>query len=305
MSETGRILPSGTRVTYVDPTPPLVPDNVGPGPDGQDRHAPLDMGLLDEVDEGVQRLNVAVPLTPKSRRLKELEDMVKETTARHRADVLEAQEIIDRANEETRAMRRERDGARNAAPQQAPLSALPEPFEFGGFRTNPRSVCFLSCSSSSFILLLLFLPPLDLGPLVRQEEERSEGGTCWTPPSFRLKGSLLSHIELSREVRMSREAKEESEEGHRPQGAMANKRVDAELIDLQTTFLQVQAQLDEYFGARGDPRGDPGRPSTPVSGSSRRAEGVYGSKRVTVQPSPPSSEVILYYRVKSKSAFAR
>ena len=149
MSENGRVLPNGTRVTYVDPTPPLVPENVGPGPDGQDRHAPLDMALLDEVDEGVQRLNVVVPLTPKSKRLKELEDMVRETTARHRADVLEAQEIIDRANEETRAMRRERDGARNAAPQQAPLSALPEPFEFGGFRSTPSQSASCSCSSSS------------------------------------------------------------------------------------------------------------------------------------------------------------
>ena len=107
MAENVQVLPNGTRVTYVDPTPPLVPEDVRPGPSDQDRHAPLDMALLDEVDEGVQRLNVVVPLTPKSRRLQELENMVKETTARHRADVLEAQAMIDRANEESRAMRRE------------------------------------------------------------------------------------------------------------------------------------------------------------------------------------------------------
>ena len=252
MAENG-YLPNGTRVTFVDPTPPLVPENVGPGPVDQDRHAPLDMALLDEVDEGVQRLNVVVPLTPKSRRLKELEDMVKETSARHRADVIEAQEMIDRANEETRAMRRERDGARsNAAPQQAPLSALPVPFEFGGFRQTlpptapsrappPRHPAPLSS------------PPVGFGSL---QPGGGEGGSRDLQDTVFLsaKGSLLSHIELSREVRMSREAKEEAKRGTALK-EQANKRVDAELIDLQTTFLQVQAQLDEYFGVRGVPEG--------------------------------------------------
>ena len=75
------------RITYVDPTPPLVPTDVGPGQVAQDRHEPLDLNLLDEVDEGVQRLKVA-PLTPKSKRLKELEEMVAEQSARHRATVI-------------------------------------------------------------------------------------------------------------------------------------------------------------------------------------------------------------------------
>ena len=136
MAENGEVLPGGVRITYVDPTPPLVPTDVGPGQVAQDRHEPLDLNLLDEVDEGVQRLKVA-PLTPKSKRLKELEEMVAEQSARHRATVSEAQAIIDRANEETRALRRERDGARNVPPLQAPLSAMPVPFEFGGFNANP------------------------------------------------------------------------------------------------------------------------------------------------------------------------
>ena len=61
-------------------------------------------------------------------------------SAKHRATVREAQAIIDRANGETLAMQRERDGAlAKAAPRQAPLSALPVPFEFGGFSSNPPS----------------------------------------------------------------------------------------------------------------------------------------------------------------------
>ena len=58
---------------------------------------------------------------------------------------------------------------------------------------------------------------------------------------------LLSHVELSREVRRSREEQEERKRGTALNNA-ANKRVDAKLIDLQTTWLQVQARLDEYFG---------------------------------------------------------
>ena len=122
-------------------------------------------------------------------------------------------------------------------------------------------------------------------------------------PFLSAKGSLLSHVELSREVRMSREQKEESKRGT-GLTQQANKRVDAELIDLQTTFLQVQAQLDEYFGAGRVPPGiqesvDLGERNSPSQGS------LSGSKRVTELPSPPSSGEILYYRVKSKSAFAR
>ena len=91
------------------------------------------------------------------------------------------------------------------------------------------------------------------------------GGILMDTPFLSAKGSLLSHIELSREVRMSREAKEEAKRGTALK-EQANKRVDAELIDLQTTFLQVQAQLDEYFGVRGSRMGSR-KLSTPVRGS--------------------------------------
>ena len=261
MAGNGDVLPSGVRITYVDPTPPIVPVNVAPavpvvpvapGPPAQERHDPLDYNLLDEVDEGVQRLNVA-PLSPKSKRLQELEKMVEEQSAKHRRTVVEAQAIIDRANEETRAMQRERDGARSAAPLQAPLSALPVPFEFGGFRSNPpaRSVPAPvppphHPSPSS--------PPVGFGSFGSVRGGGEGRRDLMETPFLSAKGSLLSHVELSREVRMSREQKEESKRGT-GLTQQANKRVDAELIDLQTTFLQVQAQLDEYFGAGRVPPG--------------------------------------------------
>ena len=113
MAERRGNFPSGVKITYVDPTPPLAPVNVAPtlvqvdqpppGPPIQDpedvagpsgagnRHEPLDLNLLDEVDEGVRRINVA-PLTPKSRRLKELEEMVDRQSAKHRATCREAQD---------------------------------------------------------------------------------------------------------------------------------------------------------------------------------------------------------------------
>ena len=261
MAGNREVLPSGVKITYVDPTPPLVPVNVAPavpvdqgapGPSGQGRHDPLDYNLLDEVDEGVQRLNVA-PLSPKSKRLKELEVMVERQSAKHRQTVREAQAIIDRANGETRAMQRERDGAlAKAAPLQAPLSALPVPFEFGGFSSNPppRSVPAPvpppHHPSPSF-------PPVGFGSV---SGGGGEGGSrdLLETPFLSAKGSLLSHVELSREVRVSREQKEENKRGT-ALTQTANKRVDAELIDLQTTFLQVQAQLDEYFGVGRVPAG--------------------------------------------------
>ena len=103
MSEDGEVLVGGqVRMTY-DPTLPLVPTDAGPGHEAQDRHGPLDLALLDQVDEGVQRLAVA-PLTPRAKRIKELEAMVEKQSARHRATVREAQDIIDRTNGETRAL---------------------------------------------------------------------------------------------------------------------------------------------------------------------------------------------------------
>ena len=141
MSEDGEFVGGRqVKVTY-DPTPPLVPTDAGPGHEAQDRHGPLDLALLNQVDEGVQRLAVA-PLTPRSKRIKELEAMVEEQSARHRATVREAQDIIDRANGETRTLQREKDGA-GWQPQppasSASLSAMPTLFEFGGFRSVPAS----------------------------------------------------------------------------------------------------------------------------------------------------------------------
>ena len=233
-------------MTY-DPTPPLVPTDAGPGHVVQDRHGPLDLALLDQVDEGVQRLAVA-PLTPRSKRIKELEAMVDEQSARHRTTVVEAQAIIDRANGETRALQREKDGAgwqTQPPASSASLSAMPVPFEFGGFRSAPavsRSIP-VSCPQPHHPSPVA--PPVGFGSVER--------GLLETP-FLSAKGSLLSHVELSREVRMAREEKEEAKRGTGLHQA-ANKRVDAELIDLQTTFLQVQAQLDEYFGAGNVPGG--------------------------------------------------
>ena len=66
----------GEAGSLYDPTPALVPTDAGPGHVVQDRHGPLDLTLLDQVDEGVQRLAVA-PLTPLSKRIKDLEAMVR------------------------------------------------------------------------------------------------------------------------------------------------------------------------------------------------------------------------------------
>ena len=194
----------------------------------------------------MQRLAVA-PLTPRSKRIKELEAMVEEQSARHRATVREAQDIIDRANGETRALQREKDGAgwqTQPPASSASLSAMPVPFEFGGFRSVPAARPTPVMSHPPHHPSPVF-PPVGFGSIER--------GLLETP-FFSAKGSLLTHVELSREVRMAREEKEEAKRGTGLHQA-ANKRVDAELIDLQTTFLQVQAQLDEYFGAGNVPGG--------------------------------------------------
>ena len=141
MSEDGEYVGGRQGGVHYDPTPPLVPTDAGPGHVAQDRHGPLDLALLDQVDEGVQRLAVA-PLTPRSKRIKDLESMVEEQSAKHRSTVREAQEIIDHANEETRALQREKDGAgwRPQPPaSSASLSAMPTPFEFGGFHSVPTA----------------------------------------------------------------------------------------------------------------------------------------------------------------------
>ena len=112
-----------------------------------------------------------------------------------------------------------------------------------------------------------FPPPAGFGTVASPGGEVSGGRRdLLETPFLSAKGSLLSHIELSREVRMSRESKEEAKRGTALK-EMANKRVDAELIDLQTTFLQVQAQLDEYFGSRWGPQSGSRLRWTLVSGS--------------------------------------
>ena len=148
------MLPGGARLTF-DPTPPLVPTDAGPGHVVQDRHGPLDLALLDQVDEGVQRLAVA-PLTPRSKRIQELEAMVAEQSARHRATVVEAQEIIDRANGETRALQREKDRAGwrpqpPAPPGLSPCNARPVQIRWVQLEPTCFSCCsFFSSSLSSF-----------------------------------------------------------------------------------------------------------------------------------------------------------
>ena len=197
MAENRGHLPSGVKITFVDTTKPLQPVNVAPtlvpvdqaapgppiqapedvaGPSGVNRHEPLDLNLLDEVDEGVQRLNV-VPPSPKSRRLQELEEMVLRQSNKHRETVKEAQAIIDRANNETLAMQRERDGAlARAAPRQAPLSALPVPFEFGGFHSTPPPRTFPAPVPPPRHPSPLLSPPLGLAPWLEREEEMETGG---------------------------------------------------------------------------------------------------------------------------------
>ena len=51
-----------------DPTPPLVPLDAAPG--SSSHHEPLDLGLLDKVDDGVQCL--AVTPSPKLKRLRHI-----------------------------------------------------------------------------------------------------------------------------------------------------------------------------------------------------------------------------------------
>ena len=176
--------------------------------------------------------------------------MVEEQSARHRATVREAQDIIDRANGETRALQREKDraGWQTQPPaSSASLSAMPVPFEFGGFRSVPATRPVPVSNH----------PPHHPSPVVHPIGFGSVERGLLKTPFLSAKGSLLSHVELSREVRMAKEEKEEAKRGTGLHQA-ANKRVDVELIDLQTTFLQVQAQLDEYFGAGNVPGGNTG-----------------------------------------------
>ena len=98
-------------------------------------------------------------------------------------------------------------------------------------------------SSLLLLIILLLLSPPHLW-----------GSVLWgTPPGkipfLSARGSLLLHVKISREVRKNREEQEERKRGTALANT-ANKRVNSKLVDLQTTWLQVQACLDEYFGAK-------------------------------------------------------
>ena len=116
MSELGEYIAEEGR-PLGDPTPPLVPLDVAPGSVGH--HEPLDLGLLDEVDDGVQQLAVT-PLSPKSKRLRDFEILVAAQAAEYEKTVKEAQSIIDQAKAEAIQVVRERDEARAKVPRPPP-----------------------------------------------------------------------------------------------------------------------------------------------------------------------------------------
>ena len=86
MSELGEVV-LGEGCPLGDPTPPVVPLDAGPGHEAH--HEPLDLGLLDEVNEGIQRLAVAPP-SPKSKRLRDFKILVNAQNENFRKSVLEA-----------------------------------------------------------------------------------------------------------------------------------------------------------------------------------------------------------------------
>ena len=158
------------------------------------------MTLLDQVDEGVQQLAVA-PLTPRSQRIKDLEAMVESQNIKLHLTINEAQGLIDKANGEARALQREKDEARwldaHAPPgPMASLSAMPTPFEFGGFQTDPPR-------ANPIVVPPPHHPPTSIS-LPTYGVWLSGGGPRETP-FLSARGSLLSHVEISREVRKNRE----------------------------------------------------------------------------------------------------
>ena len=229
MSEQGEFVGEGRPLG--DPTPPLVPLDAEPGHQAQQLYEPLDYALL-------------APLSHRSQRIKDLEAMVENQNQRFRETVGEAQSLIDKANMEARALQREKDeagwhAARAPPGPMASLPAMPTPIEFGGFNSNPprASPIFTPCPHHS-------PPPFPSPPM----GFGSVGSNPRETPFLSVRGSLLSHVEISREVRKNREEQEERKRGTALSNA-ANKCVNSELVDLQTTWLQVQAHLDEFFGA--------------------------------------------------------
>ena len=170
--------------------------------------------------------------------------MVENQNQRFRETVGEAQSLIDKANMEARALQREKDeagwhDARAPPGPMASLTAMPTPFEFGWFHSNPPRASSIVTPRPHHPPPPFPSPPMGFG---------SVGTNLRETPFLSARGSLLSHVEISREVRKNREEQEERKRGTALSNA-ANKCVDSEIVDLQTTWLQVQARLDEFFGA--------------------------------------------------------
>ena len=209
----------------------MVPLDAGPGHQAW-HYNPLDYSLLDQVDEGVQRLAVAAPLTPKSRHIADFEEMVKAQNRQYRETVEEAQSCRERG---TRLGR--------APPASSPsLPPMPAMFSFGGFSSNPTQT-IPNCIPGPIHPSPIVSPTMGLGSLEPPSDT----------PFLSAKGSLFSHMELSRDMRRIREQKEEKKRGIALKNT-ANLHVDDELFDIQTTWLQMQVRLDKHLGGGVPPR---------------------------------------------------
>ena len=144
----------------------------------------------------MQWLAVA-PLSPRSQRIKDLEAMVESQNQRFRETIGEAQSLIDKANMEAR-------GIVGHHPAPWPLSAMPTPFEFGGFRSNPPRASPIVTPRPHHPPPPFPSPPMGVGSVGTNPRET---------PFLSARGSLLSHVEISREVRKNREEHEERKRG--------------------------------------------------------------------------------------------
>ena len=139
-------------------------------------------------------------------------------------------------------MARERDEARWEAARAPPgppptaLPPMPDIFLFGSFQqllTQNIPICSP--------------PPRQPSPFVSPTQGFGSIEPVKEVPFLSAKGSLLTHVELSRDMRRIKEQEEERRRGTALRD-QANLRVDQELVDLQTTWLQMQSRLDKFFG---------------------------------------------------------
>ena len=212
------------------------------------QHEPLDYGLLDEVDEGVQRLAI-VPPSPKSKRIRDFEVLVNAQNEQFKRMVAEAQGLIAQARAETLRVARERDEARSAATRAPPgppinLPPMPAPFTFGAF--TQTSATFIPDPIPPPHHPPPFSPPtMGFGSLSHD--------TAPAGPSFlSARGSLMSHVKISRDMQHMKEQEEKKRRGTQ----LANDGhscMDQELVDVQTVWLTVQEVLDDHFGVHGVP----------------------------------------------------